>query len=45
MVPLQESIKAIERYSLSDADIRKVLGRKCRIIKYREFSKYSDLDI
>ena len=45
MVPLQESIKAIERYSLSDADVRKILGRKCRIIKYSEFSKYSDLDI
>ena len=45
MAPLPNNIKAIERYSLSDTDIRKVLGRGCRIIKYSELSKYSDLDI
>ena len=43
MVPLPDNLEAIERYSLSDSDIRKILGRRCRIIKYNELSKYSDL--
>ena len=41
MVPLPGNIESIERYSLSDTDIRKVLGRRRRIIKYSELSKYS----
>jgi hypothetical protein len=45
MVPLPENIESIEGYSLSDTDIRKVLGRRCRLIKYSELSKYSDLDL
>jgi hypothetical protein len=40
MTPIEE----IERKSLSDSDIKKVLGRNCKIIKYSQLSKYSDLE-
>ena len=40
MTPITE----IEHKSLSDTDIKKVLGRGCKIIKYSQLSKYSDLD-
>ena len=44
MVPLPDNLAEIERYSLSDTDIRRILGRRCRIIKYNELSKYNDLN-
>ena len=40
MTPITE----IEHKSLSDTDIKKVLGRGCRILKYSQLSKHSDLD-
>ena len=44
MAPSSDSLAEIERYSLSDTDIRRILGRRARIIKYNELSKYSDLN-
>ena len=41
---MSDNLAAIERYSLSDTDIRRILGRRCRIIKYNELSKYNDLN-
>ena len=38
------SIEEIEHKSLSDTDIKKVLGQSCKILKYSQLSKYSDLD-
>ena len=40
MTPIEE----IEHKSLSDTDVKKVLGRSCKILKYNQLSKYSDLD-
>ena len=40
MVP----IETVEKYSLSDSDIRKILGRSCKIIKYSELSKYGTIE-
>ena len=40
MTPIEE----IEHKSLSDTDIKNILGKQCKIIKYSELSKYSDLD-
>ena len=38
MTPIEE----IEHKSLYDTDIKKVLGKQCKIIKYNDLSKYSD---
>ena len=35
---MTDIITKIEEYSLSDSDIRKVLGRNCKIIEYHELS-------
>ena len=40
MTPIEE----IERKSLSDTDIKKVLGQSCKILKHSQLSRYSDLD-
>ena len=40
MVP----IEAAEKYSLSDSDIRKILGRGCKIVKYSELSNYNTIE-
>ena len=40
MTPIEE----IEHKSLSDTDIKKVLGRSCKILKYSQLCRYSDLD-
>ena len=40
MVP----IKTIEKYSLSDSDIRTILGRSCKIVKYSELSNYNTIE-
>jgi len=40
-----EDIKAVEAYSLSDLDIKKILGKTTRIIKYSELSKYTTLEL
>ena len=37
-------IKAIEADPLSDADIKRVLGRTCRIIKYGELTRYNSIE-
>ena len=36
----QPSVEAIERYPLSDTDIRKVLGKDCKIIRYGDLDEY-----
>ena len=40
----QNIIKAIEADPLSDADIKRVLGRGCRIIKYSQLKRYSSIE-
>ena len=40
-----EDIETIEAYSLSDLDIKKILGKSTRIIKYRELSNYATLEL
>jgi hypothetical protein len=43
MVP-QPSVEAVERYPLSDTDIRKVLGKDCKIIRYGDLDEYQTLE-
>ena len=50
MVPMgpveqQNIVKAIEADPLSDADIKRVLGRGCRIIKHSQLSRYNSIDV
>jgi hypothetical protein len=50
MVPVepvaqQNIVKAIEADPLSDADIKRVLGRGCRIIKHSQLSRYNSIDV
>ena len=40
MVP----VKRLEKYSLSDSDIRKILGRGTKIVKYSELSKFNVIE-
>ena len=40
----QNIIKAIEADPLSDADIKRVLGPGCRIIKYSQLKRYSVIE-
>ena len=48
MVPIEapdrDIVKAIEADPLSDADIKRVLGRGCRIIKYSRLKRYSSME-
>ena len=41
----EEVLERIEAYSLSDLDIKRILGRGCKIIKYSELSKYATLEL
>ena len=43
-VEQQNIVKAIEADPLSDADIKRVLGRGCRIIKYSQLRRYSSIE-
>lgn len=41
----QKNIKALEKYSLSDADIRKAFkGKKINIVEYQNLDKYNNID-
>jgi hypothetical protein len=41
---MTDLITKIEEYSLSDSDIRRVLGRNCKIIEYHELSGVRSLE-
>ena len=43
MVP-DPTVQAIERYPLSDDDVRKVLGKGCKIIRYGDLDQYQTLE-
>ena len=48
MVPITDQAEVLERieaYSLSDLDIKRILGKGTRIIKYSELSKYATLEL
>ena len=38
------SVEAVERYPLSDDDIRQVLGKGCKIMRYGDLDKYQTLE-
>lgn len=39
-----ENMKKILAYSLSDADIRTILGQDCKIVEYCDLDKYKSMD-
>ena len=45
MVPLPDDLETLEAYSLSDLDIKKILGKSTNIKKYNELSKYATLEL
>jgi hypothetical protein len=37
-------VEALEKYSLSDSDIRRILGKGCKIIKYSELPSFGTIE-
>jgi hypothetical protein len=44
MTPVDAAAVVIEHRSLSDSDIRRILGHDCKIIEYYELSEYDSLE-
>ena len=44
MTPTIDGLENVERYPLSDSDIRKIIGSKTKIIKFSQLANYNSIE-
>jgi hypothetical protein len=44
MAPTIDGVENVEKYPLSDSDIRKIIGSKTKIIKFSQLANYNSIE-